>query len=67
VYGRQELVGAGEIDSLDDISRAGAPRDERRMTVERAVPEPARLVVSFITRQQKLAAQARAKILDVGR
>src|SRR5690606_9789411 len=45
--------------------RAGAARDERRTSVERAVPYASRLVVAFIGRRQQLAAQRSTQVNDV--
>ena len=48
---RKKIVGSREIDGLDDIGRASATGDERRMTIESAIPEPPRLVVILILRK----------------
>ena len=52
VYGGQQLVRTREIDGLNDVGRAGTTGNQRGMTVERAIPKPARLVVPIVLRQQ---------------
>src|SRR4051812_10706526 len=56
---------AREVDRLDDVVAARAARDHRRVTIEHAVPDLARLFVPLVSRQQQLAAQAGAKRLEV--
>ncbi len=66
VDGGQKSVRSREIDGLNDIGRAGATDNERRVAIERAVPEAPRLVIALIPRKEKLASQTRAKVFDVG-
>jgi hypothetical protein len=65
MHGCQKIVGSREIDGLDDIGRAGATGDERRMTIESAIPEPPRLVVILILRKEQPPAQTGAEVFDV--
>jgi predicted ABC-type transport system involved in lysophospholipase L1 biosynthesis ATPase subunit len=53
------------MDGLNDIRRAGASGDERRVAIERTIPEPPHLVVAVIPGKEKLATQTRAKVFDV--
>ncbi len=48
-----------------DVGGAGAARDERGVTVERAVPEAARVVVRRVAGKDELAAQIGAELVDV--
>ena len=55
---RQEAVGSGEAHRLDDVRYTGAASDERRVPVDRSVPDPAELFVGWVSGSDKLAAEA---------
>ena len=48
--------------AVDDVVGAGAAGDQRRAAVDRAVPDPAGLVVAFLARPQQRAAEPRAQL-----
>src|SRR5208337_636065 len=62
----QQLVLAGKSDGLLDIGGARTARNQRRLLVERSVPDATRPVVVLAARQQHLAAQAASQSLDGG-
>src|SRR6185437_5452687 len=47
-----------------DVADAGAPRDQRREAADRAVPDPAVLVVSGIDRTKNLTAERASEFVD---
>ena len=42
-HGQEELVFAGEVDSVDDVGFPRAPNDESRAAIDRQVPERGRM------------------------
>ena len=63
---RKKIVRAREVDRLNDIRRASAAGDERRVAIECTIPEAPRLVVTLIPCQKEPAAQTRAQLFHVG-
>ena len=53
-----------EIHRRDDVRRSAAAGDQRRLSVEHAVPQLACRVVGVIAGAQQWPAQARLKLLD---
>jgi hypothetical protein len=64
--GNAVLVLAGKSHGLLDIGGARTARNQRRLLVERSVPDATRPVVVLAARQQHLAAQAGSEGLDGG-
>ena len=62
---RKKIVRARKVYRLNDIRRASTAGDERRVAIERTIPEPARVVIAIIPRKEQLAAQTRAQVFDV--
>ena len=60
-----KLPRSGEADRLGDLCRTRAARDDRRFSIDRAVPHRATVVVFGITGGQNLAAKRRAKRIDL--
>lgn len=63
-HGGQHLVFAGKSHGLLDIGGARTAHNQRRLLVERSVPDATRAVVIRTTRQQHLAAHAGSEGLD---
>src|SRR5215470_1003466 len=57
---------ARKVNRLGHIARGRAPCDQRRMTVECAIPEPAGIVVPVLPSEQHTARKARAELADFG-
>src|SRR5579864_1164059 len=57
---------AGEIYGLLDVGGAGTARDDRRLLVERRVPDASRAIVIGAAREHHFPAQARSECLDGG-
>ena len=60
----QHVPFARKADGLDDVVCAGTAGDQRRSPVDRAVPDPAGLVVSFLARPQQRAPEPSAQAFD---
>ena len=63
--GDGKLLSAREPDSRDDIGNIGAARDQRRVFINRAVPDPAGALVAVITGENKFTAQMSFEVLKV--
>src|SRR5215468_10437933 len=57
---------ARKVNGVNHIPRGRAPCDQRRMTVECAIPEPAGIVVPVLPSEQHTAWKARAELADFG-
>jgi hypothetical protein len=57
---------ARKVDRVDHILGGRAACDQRRVTVERAIPEPAGIVVPVLPSEQHTARKARAELADFG-
>jgi hypothetical protein len=59
-------VGAREIDGLDHIGDPSTAGDERRPTVDHAIPDSTGLIVARVARTEQRAAHTRHEALDGG-
>ncbi len=57
---------ASEAHGFRHVGRVRAARDQRGVAIESAVPDAASLVIALVLREEQLAAEATAQILDVG-
>ena len=64
--GNEEPEQPREVDGLLDVRSTQAPHDERRATIDVAVPYAPRLFVLRLAGDDELAAQASSQALDVG-
>jgi hypothetical protein len=60
----EQVAGAREADRLDDVVGARAACDQRRMPINRTVPNAPGLVVAFLPRPQQRAAETRPQLRD---
>ncbi len=63
-YGDLQVVVAREAHGRDHIGHARAAGDAGRMTVDRAIPDPAGSVVAGAGRQQQLSAERSAELVE---
>jgi len=57
-----QIMGASESDGLDDVGGPCAPRDQRGLAIERAIPDPACLIVAGFSGLQQITAQTGPQI-----
>ena len=65
-YADQHSVRSDEADGSLDIAFRQAARDQRRTTIDTAVPDLPRFVVRLIRRTERTAANLRRESVDVG-
>ena len=65
--GDDELLLTGEAEGCDDVVGAGRPHDQRRPTVDHAVPDCARSVVAGVVGAHDLARESVGQLAQVGR
>ena len=56
-HGDQQAVVASKVDGFDDVASSGTADDDRGLLVHHPVPDPARLVIAAVSRQDELTAQ----------
>ena len=62
-----ELLLTGEAEGRDDVVGAGRPHDQRRPTVDHAVPDRARRVVAGVVGAHDLARESVGQLAQVAR
>jgi hypothetical protein len=62
----QEMVGTREIDGLDHIGDPSTAGDERRPTIDHAIPDGTGLIVARVARAEQGATHTRHEALDGG-
>ena len=60
----EEVSLPGEANGLDDVVRSCTAGDEGRVPIDRAVPDPSRLLISLLARPKQGTPESSAKRLD---
>ena len=65
-HGDVQSFGSGELYRCDDVVHAAASRDRRRLFVDQAIVNLARLIVAVVAGKQHRATKGRPKVADFG-